>query len=304
MLNEQLAIAHALIAAYTTGILTALPSRIEDLPPDINKPLARRVLELLRHSGSVSCSLGVWDCVHKIGSHDELRDAFVLYDSIEEQLLGHGLAAYRAEYVGERYGEIVETFEPRFRAAADELAHELVWLLNPVEHVLDIGAGSGVWGFSAASAFDAELTVVDMPPVIDVLMRRAEAWGLIQRIRAVHAGNVFEATLPTAELVLVANVFRVLPHDLARELMTIAAAAVEDGGHLVVVDVFDDNVGRTQMIKKAAYRLHLALRMETSGPYDELVRWADEEGLSLKRSVELGTAPLSESAKVFWRCPE
>jgi len=178
---------------------------------------------------------------------------------------------------------------------ARELAQTLLLrgLVSPHAHVLDVGAGSAVWGLAvAASTADVHLTALDRPLVLDVARVNADLAGLAGRFHTL-AGDWHEIPLPPSsfDLAVLANICHLEPEDQVKRLLRRVAAALQPRAGVVVVDTMLDP--ETADLGALMQSLHLALRTPGGRLHDAggYASWLREAGF---RSVE--TIPLETTA--------
>lgn len=127
-------------------------------------------------------------------------------------------------------------------------------------HILDVGAGSGIWSLTCAK-HDAgtTVTVSDWPVIVEIASGFARQMALEDRFTAIP-GNYHDADLGAAafDLAIVANVTHIETPDGNRDLFRKLHAALKPGGEVVIVDVMP--VRPEGRIPAALYALGLGLR--------------------------------------------
>jgi len=113
----------------------------------------------------------------------------------------------------------------------------------PGEHLLDLGCGSGIVGFTMAAAVEGvRVTSVDRPAVLDVTGHLATAMGLADRV-TLEVGDVLSWTIPPNryDQVLVVNIAQYIHDEPLVDLLARARAAIRPGGRLyLATPVIDD----------------------------------------------------------------
>jgi len=199
----------------------------------------------------------------------------------------------------EAYRKTVAGLAALFQHAAPAFAARLAPELAVGARIVDVGCGSGVWGLALAAAVEGATVVgVDLAPVLDVFRETAAARGLAGRVSTV-AGDMHEAPLPPADVVLLANVLRLEPADRAAALLRRLAASVAPGGRLVVVDALAEG-SPDRDVARTTYALHLALRTRRATVHApaQVRAWCAEAGLVRVRSVDFGVWPGAVAAVV------
>ncbi|MCB9687238.1 MAG: class I SAM-dependent methyltransferase [Alphaproteobacteria bacterium] len=259
--NTELATASAMLAAVQSGLIEVLlqpgPHPDPAAESGLDAEAVQRVLDLLAAAGWVEGTEGGWTAAGWLASADEALVA-------PWSTLGH-LFAHTAQFL--RTGEIAPSAPRHYLPAnVERLARmqasstSVLAAALPVVHgrVLEVGAGSAVWGIALAGT-DATLHVVDDAHVLPAARARAEAAGLGARFSAT-AGSLFDVDLAAlaSERVVCANVLHLFRPERAREAVRRLASAVLPGGDLVLVDALvDDPHGAAD---RAAYALQLRLR--------------------------------------------
>lgn len=188
-----------------------------------------------------------------------------------------------------------------FRPASRELARWVrqEFLLDrrddePSTRILDLGAGSGVWGTAMLEELPgSHLTAIDLPQVAEQLRRRLSARRLTGRADVV-SGSYFDVPVPERcfDVVVLGNVLHLEPTARARRLVGIAAGAVQPDGVLIVIDVLAREPYETSR-RRAMYALSLALRTEDGHTYsaNAISDWLGDAGLTEVRRLPIAGAP-------------
>lgn len=166
-------------------------------------------------------------------------------------------------------------------------------------HILDVGCGSGVWGLSLAARLPAaRVSGFDLPAVLEVFLATAAARGLADRAAALP-GDMRETSLPTADVVILANVLRLEAAPRAEALIRRLVGAIAPGGTLVVVDALAEG-SPDREVARAVYALNLALRTRNSGVHapEQLRGWFRAAGLTDVRTLDFGVWPGAVAAVV------
>ena len=109
------------------------------------------------------------------------------------------------------------------------------------KRILDIAAGSGIYGFSALKRFpEAKLVSVDWPGVLKLAEPTAKQMGLSDRVEF-RPGDIFNDDLGSGyDLVLAVNIYHHFNIDKCIALSRGLYAATAPGGVLVLVDMVPD----------------------------------------------------------------
>lgn len=313
---ELLGLSSAVVAALEAGALTALveggPRTSAELSSElgVDPRVLERVLALLattdlvrrvdvRADGEEPGRYGAGSALAALRRHGPAFAVAELeiWRTVSARLAGEPFprnAPGALDGGRDAYADIVRDLSRLARPAAGALARELD--LPPDARVLDVGCGAGAWSLALAEANrDARITGLDLPEVVPRFADEARRRGLDDRVRSLP-GDMHDVRLePGAyDLVIVANVLRLETKDRARRLLGQLAPAVKADGALLIVDAFP---GRTRRARRAraAYRLHLALRVPDGAPPApaELAAWLRERGFGRSKRIGLDTdAPI------------
>ncbi len=165
----------------------------------------------------------------------------------------------------------------RARNVAPSLAAHLQF--SPGDHLLDVGAGSGVYSLAALQANpELRVTALDRPEVLKLIEEFAGAGGVRDRLTLLP-GDMFETPLPTSEAILLSNVLHDWDIPECRALVERCARALRPGGRLLVHDAFlsDDFNGPLPI---ALYSVSLFTLTEGRAySRAEVTEWMEEAGL-------------------------
>jgi 2-polyprenyl-3-methyl-5-hydroxy-6-metoxy-1,4-benzoquinol methylase len=187
------------------------------------------------------------------------------------------------EQLATLYAEHIPRLTQMFTPLAEALAVELAPRFAADVEILDVGAGGAPWSLSLLDRLpDASLVALDLPPVVEHARAGAIERGLDSRVSTM-TGDYHAVALDADrfDVALLANVLHLESPQKARALLARAASAVRPGGHVVVIDALDplDDDARAA---RAAYALHLALRVPGGFPHAEtdLRTWMKDAGLA------------------------
>jgi 2-polyprenyl-3-methyl-5-hydroxy-6-metoxy-1,4-benzoquinol methylase len=159
-------------------------------------------------------------------------------------------------------------------------------------HILDVGAGSGIWSLAMAERHtETHVTALDFPTVLQAFRIQAEHMGLSDRI-GLLPGNFHCVAIPEDRFdrIVLANVLHLEPPERAATLIRRLTTALLPGGDLVIVDMMGDGTAVGERAQ-AIYGLHLALRTREGKvhPLSDLQAWVELAGLVPEDVIELGT---------------
>ncbi len=169
--------------------------------------------------------------------------------------------------------------------------------------VLDVGAGSGVWGLAvAAVAPGIRVTALDRPLVLDETRLKAEAAGLGARFEALP-GDWRDVRLPAGafDLAVLANVCHLEPPGEVTRLLERIHGALRTGGAAVVVDTIPEPGAND--VGALLQGLHLALRTACGDVHDRAsyTAWLADAGFGAAEVIPLRSTAGSLSALVACR---
>lgn len=159
--------------------------------------------------------------------------------------------------------------------------------------VLDLGAGSGVWGIAAAAADPtATVTAQDYPSVLEITKRYVEERSLSEQF-AYLPGDLLSMQLPesTFDLALVSNVLHCIGPVAAKQLLHRAYRALVPGGRIALVEVIPNDL-RTAPPSALLFALNMLVHTEHGDVYTaaELTAWLSEAGFAFVSSTDIGSA--------------
>jgi methylase of polypeptide subunit release factors len=194
------------------------------------------------------------------------------------------------------YAQFVESLFPVSFAAAHALGEHLglAKASAPVS-VLDIGAGSGVWGIALARQ-SAQVTVraVDWPRVLEVTKSVAARHGVAERLTVVP-GDFHEADFGQRhQIAVLGHILHSEGRDCCRRLLRKTLAALAPGGTLAIQE-FVPNDDRTAPPLALLFAVNMLVNTEAGDTYTyaELSAWLLEAGFSNPRRLEVpGPFPL------------
>ena len=161
--------------------------------------------------------------------------------------------------------------------------------------ILDIAAGSGVWGIAAAQAFaSATLTAVDFPEVLEVTRSVVSRFGLNGRFQAV-AGDALSVDLGRDySIATLGHILHSEGEERSRTMLSRVYEALAPGGTVAIAE-FVLNEDRTSPPAAAYFNLNMAVNTENGRAFtsSELQLWLHEAGFRNVRWLDVpGPSPL------------
>jgi ubiquinone/menaquinone biosynthesis C-methylase UbiE len=295
-------VAATLVAVYQGHLLQALlngyatPSiYAEEL--GLDPTATERVLEVLT-------SLGITDCIQgRYGASAALKDLDALgpggvdacgamWSQVPAFLLRGERYAHMDGPPDAReaaYSGVVSKLALAFAHGARQLATKIPG--HPA-HILDVGAGSGIWSLAMAERHaETCVTALDFPTVLQAFRIQAEHMGLADRI-GLLPGDFHAVAIPEDRFdrIVLANVLHLEPPEQAAALIGRVATTLIRGGDLVTVDMLGEGTPVGERAQ-AIYALHLALRTREGKvhPLSDLRAWIEQAGLLPDEVIALDT---------------
>ena len=194
------------------------------------------------------------------------------------------------------FQEFVEDIMPLSFPAARALAETLVPETSEAPmRVLDIGAGSGVWGIALAERGPGvRVTAVDWPQVLDVTLDVAARYGVGDRFEA-RPGDLFAIDFGDAyQAAVLGHVLHSFGEARNRALIAKVFDALAPGGVLAIADflVDDAHAAKTHGL---IFAVNMLVNTEEGDTFSfaEIAGWLTDAGFANIRALEApGPAPL------------
>lgn len=164
--------------------------------------------------------------------------------------------------------------------ALDGLVHE--WIAKrPRCRVLDIAAGSGIYGYTLAKHPNVELTCLDWPNVLEETKNWAPRLGVDASRVHYRPGNLFEVDYGGPyDLVLLSHVYHHFDAPTCAQLTRKVAAALAPGGRVAVQDMVHDETLANPGATMFSVIMMIWTRKGESFTFEDYRRWFLEAGLS------------------------
>jgi ubiquinone/menaquinone biosynthesis C-methylase UbiE len=215
---------------------------------------------------------------------------------------GKPVQAVNEETLGsDFFQKLVTDIFPMSYPAAQTLAQHLNFNghSRPVR-VLDLAAGSGVWGIALAQASDQiRVTALDWPDVIPVTRQTVARFGLTDRFSFVEGdllqtdfgGNYAVATL--------GHILHSEGEARSRALLAKTCQALDSGGTIAIAE-FLVNPDRTGPVNGLLFAVNMLVNTDQGDTYsfEEIRNWLGEAGFVNARTLESpGPSPLILATK-------
>ncbi len=201
------------------------------------------------------------------------------------------------------FAEFVESLFPLHYKAAQALGEHLqVPEAKAPLSVLDVAAGSGVWGIALAhQSPHVRILAVDWPEVLEVTRRVARRQGVADRL-AISAGDLLAADFGQKhQIAIFGHILHSEGAGRGQKLLGKAFAALQPGG-TVVISEFMPNRDRTAPVDALIFAVNMLVHTEAGDTFsfEEISGWLAEAGFS---KPELLEAP-SPSPLILARRPK
>jgi SAM-dependent methyltransferase len=264
-------------------------------------------LQLLAREGD-AFSLTPESAAYLVPSSPDYRGAFFRHHTAQllpqwtqlGNVVRTGQPALRTDH-GEHganyFAGFVESLFPVNQPAAARLGEHLglAQASAPVK-VLDLGAGSGVWGITlAGQSAQVHITAVDWPEVLEVTRRVAARHGVAARLTTVP-GDLYTVDFGGGfQLATLGHILHSDGPERVRSLLRKTFAALAPGGTIVIQEFMPDDDRRGPSMP-LIFGVNMLVNTEAGGTYTfaELAAWLREAGFADPRRLDFpGSAPLA-----------
>jgi 2-polyprenyl-3-methyl-5-hydroxy-6-metoxy-1,4-benzoquinol methylase len=188
------------------------------------------------------------------------------------------------------FAGFVESLFPVSFAAAHALGEHLgVAKSTAAVSVLDIGAGSGVWGIALAlQSPHVRVHAVDLPVVLEITRKVAEGHGVAARMTTA-AGDYFEANFGQGhQVATLGHILHGEGPDRIRHLLRKTHEALAPGG-VVAIQEFVPDDDRTGPAQALLFAVNMLVNTESGDTYTfaEMGAWLREAGFVKPRRLEV-----------------
>jgi precorrin-6B methylase 2 len=193
--------------------------------------------------------------------------------------------AHGAEF----FAELVEGIFPMSYRAAQALGQHLqIAKLGAEASVLDIGAGSGVWGIALAQQSpNVRITAVDWPEVLEVTKKIVERYGLGGRLQT-SPGDLLQADFGTGHSVaMIGHILHSEGPERSRQLLKRVFDALAPGGKVVIAEFMPNN-DRSGPANALMFAINMLVHTKEGGTFTfkEISGWLRVAGFEKIRLLE------------------
>ena len=201
----------------------------------------------------------------------------------------------------EFFCELVSDIFPMSYPAAQTLAAHL-HLDDAVEpvRVLDLAAGSGVWGIALAQRSEhVHVTAVDWPDVLSITRETAARFGLSDRFSFI-SGDLLEADFGSGQNIATqGHILHSEGEQRSRALLAKVSQSLVSGGTIAIAE-FLVNPDRTGPVNGLFFAVNMLVNTENGDTYsfEEISSWLTETGFINARTLDsAGPSPLILATK-------
>jgi len=196
---------------------------------------------------------------------------------------------------GEFFHQFVLDIFPMSYAPAKALAEHLDLVSGGPASVLDLAAGSGVWGIAVAqSAEQVRVTALDWPEVIDVTKKTVAKFGLTDRYTFVE-GDLASADFGTGHTVAtLGHILHSEGEERSRALLKKVYNALAPGGTIAIQE-FLVNDDRRGPLNGLIFAVNMLVNTDEGDTFsfEEISKWLVEAGFVNPRTLAApGPSPL------------
>jgi 3-hydroxy-5-methyl-1-naphthoate 3-O-methyltransferase len=200
---------------------------------------------------------------------------------------------------GDFFQKFVNDIFPLSYQAACTLSRHLVNHSEPVK-VLDLAAGSGVWGIAMAQESQTvHVTAVDWPEVLPTTRNTVTRFGVLDRFSFV-AGDLKDADFGTGYTVAtLGHILHSEGRERSRALLKKTFDALASGGTIAIAE-FVVNEDRTGPVHCLIFAANMLVNTETGDTYsfEEMSEWLKDAGFVEMRMLDApGPSPLILATK-------
>ena len=211
---------------------------------------------------------------------------------VESVRTGQPARSFNEQDAGaEFFAQLVEGIFPMsYRAAQVVGKHLQVDQLSGPATVLDLGAGSGVWGIALAQqSSQINIVAVDWPKVLEVTKRIAERHGVAERLQT-SPGDLLETDFGRGhQVATIGHILHSEGPERSRRLLKKVFESLAPGGTVVIAE-FIPNEDRTCPVNALMFTVNMLVHTSEGGTFTfkEISAWLREAGF---RDVRLLNAP-------------
>ncbi len=196
----------------------------------------------------------------------------------------------------EFFSQLVETIIPMSHAGAQKLADHLnVAKAKDKVLVIDLAAGSGIWGIALAQTSPrVRVTAVDWAGMIPTTKRITGKFGVRDRFDFIE-GDLMEANFGnTYDVATLGHILHSEGRERSRELLKKVFRSLKSGGTIAIAEWLV-NDARTKPLPSLMFSVQMLVNTENGETFsfNEIKSWLEEAGFKKVRKLEApGPSPL------------
>jgi ubiquinone/menaquinone biosynthesis C-methylase UbiE len=215
---------------------------------------------------------------------------------------GHPAVAVNQETEGtEFFSQLVENIIPMSYPPAQKLGNHLKLARTRNEiRVLDLAAGSGIWGIALAQKSPrVRVTAVDWAGMIPTTKRITRNFGVADRFQFIE-GDLLEANFGNGyDIAILGHILHSEGEERSRELLKKTFRALKSGGIIAIAEWLV-NDERTEPLPSLMFAVQMLVNTEKGDTFsfNEIKSWLEEAGFKKARKLEApGPSPLILATK-------
>jgi ubiquinone/menaquinone biosynthesis C-methylase UbiE len=201
----------------------------------------------------------------------------------------------------EFFSQLVERIIPMSYPPAQKLGDHLKVAKTKDEiRVLDLAAGSGIWGIALAQkSTRVQVTAVDWAGMIPTTKRITQQFGVGDRLNYVE-GDILEVNFGSGyDIATLGHILHSEGEDRSRQLLARTFHALKSGGTIAIAEwlVNDD---RTKPLPSLMFAVQMLVNTEKGDTFsfNEIKKWLEEAGFKKVRKLDApGPSPLILATK-------
>jgi ubiquinone/menaquinone biosynthesis C-methylase UbiE len=201
----------------------------------------------------------------------------------------------------EFFSQLVERIIPMSYPPAQKLGDHLKLAKTKNEiRVLDLGAGSGIWGIALAQKSpQVRVTAVDWAGMIPTTKRITQKFGVAHGFNYIE-GDILQADFGGGyDIAILGHILHSEGEDRSRQLLAKTFRALKPGGTIAIAEwlVNDD---RTKPLPSLMFAVQMLVNTEKGDTFsfNEIKKWLEEAGFKKVRKLEApGPSPLILATK-------
>jgi 3-hydroxy-5-methyl-1-naphthoate 3-O-methyltransferase len=195
---------------------------------------------------------------------------------------------------------VSDIFSMSYRVAQELAEHLDLANAREAVRVLDLAAGSGVWGIALAqSSTQVRVTAVDWHDVIPVTRKTAAKFGLADRFTFIE-GDLHDADFGSGyNVATLGHILHSEGTELSRKLLKKAFASLTPGGTIAVQE-FLVNPDRSGPVNGLIFAVNMLVNTDEGNTFsfEEIAEWLRDAGFVNARTIDThGPSPLILATK-------